>query len=81
MLFCDVQTEIVFFFSWLHHAVCRILVPLSEIETAPPAVEAWILNLLTTREVPRTLSYQINFQDVSEIIVLHYSFSGPFTGG
>ena len=50
MLFCDVQTETIFFFSWLH-AVCRILDPQPEMWPARPAVEAWSLSRWTAREV------------------------------
>ena len=37
----------------VHHMACRILVPQPGIKPASPAVEAWSLNHLTTREVPR----------------------------
>ena len=40
-----------FFFFWLHHTACGILVPQLEIEPTPPALEGWSLNLWTTEKV------------------------------
>ena len=40
-----------FFFFWLHHTACGILVPQLEIEPTPPALEGWSLNHWTIREV------------------------------
>ena len=40
-----------FFFFWPHSVTWGILVPRPGIEPAPPALEAWSLNLWTTREV------------------------------
>ena len=40
---------------WPRCLACGILVPRPGIEPAPPAVEAWSLNLRTTREVPSLL--------------------------
>ena len=37
---------------WLHHVACTILVPQPGSKSMPPAVEAWILNHWTTREIP-----------------------------
>ena len=37
--------------SWLHCAACGISVPPTGIEPLSPALEAWILNHLTAREV------------------------------
>ena len=42
----------VFFFFWLCHTACGILVHRPGIEPVPLAVEAWCLNHWTTREVP-----------------------------
>ena len=41
-----------FFFNWLCHVACGILVPWPGIEPMPPAMEAWNLNHWTIREVP-----------------------------
>ena len=41
-----------FFFFWLHHVACGILVPQPGIQPLPPAVEARSLNPWTAREVP-----------------------------
>ena len=41
-----------FFYFWLHHAACGILIPRPGIEPMPPAVEVRSLNHWTTREVP-----------------------------
>ena len=41
-----------FFFFWLHFTACGILVPRPGIEPMSPAVEMWILNHRTAREVP-----------------------------
>ena len=48
---CNGKKDKIFF--WLHHAVCRILVPSPEIQPTPPAVEVLSLNHQTSREVPR----------------------------
>ena len=40
------------FFFWLHWAACKILVPWTGMELAPPVVEGELLNHWTTREVP-----------------------------
>ena len=45
-----------FFFNWLHHLACRILVPWSRIEPMHPALEALNLNHWTTREVLHILN-------------------------
>ena len=39
-----------FFFFWLHHVACGILVPQPGIEPVPPAAEARSLNHWTARE-------------------------------
>ena len=39
-------------FFLVHHMACGILVPRPGIKPASPAVEAWSLNHMTTREVP-----------------------------
>ena len=44
-----------FFFSWLCHMACRILVPQLGIEPKPPAVEAQRSNHWTNGEVPRDM--------------------------
>ena len=41
-----------FFYFWLHHAACGILIPRPGTEPMPPAVEVRSLNHWTTREVP-----------------------------
>lgn len=48
--------EVSFFFFWLYSVVCGILVPLPGIKPMPSAVEVWILNHWTSREVPREVS-------------------------
>ena len=40
-----------FFFFWLYHTACRILVPQPEIESVSPVVEVQRLNHWNTREV------------------------------
>ena len=42
----------VFFFSWLPHMACGILVPWQGTELVPPALGVWSLNHWTIREVP-----------------------------
>ena len=44
-----------FFFFWLHHTACRVLVPRPGIEPMPRAVEVQSRNHWTAREVPRFL--------------------------
>ena len=39
-----------FFFFWLSHVACGILVPWPRIELGPSAVKSWCLNQWTTRE-------------------------------
>ena len=41
-----------FFFFWLHHSVCGVLVPWPGIEPTPPEVEVQNLNHWITREMP-----------------------------
>ena len=45
--------ECIFFFFWLHHRACRILIPLPEVEPWPSAVKAQRPYHWTTREFPR----------------------------
>ena len=42
-----------FFFFWLCHAACGILVPRPGIKPVSPALGAWSLNHWTAREVPK----------------------------
>ena len=42
-----------FFFFWLRHGSCWILVPQPGIVLVPPPLEAWNLNHWTAREVPK----------------------------
>ena len=44
-----------FFFYWLHGMAWGIFFSLPGIKPIPPAMEAWILNYWTTREVPISL--------------------------
>ena len=41
-----------FFFFWLCHTACGILIPRPGIKPTPTAVEAWCINYWTTREIP-----------------------------
>ena len=41
-----------FFFFWLHHKTCGILVPPPGIKPAPPALEGQSFNHWTARESP-----------------------------
>ena len=47
-----------FFFFWLYHAACRILVPQPRIELTLPTVEALNLSHWTTREISEILLMQ-----------------------
>ena len=47
-----VGTWYFFFFFWLCHMACRILVPQPGTEPVPPAVEVQSLNHRAAREVP-----------------------------
>ena len=49
---CPFHSLTLFFFFWLPHVACGILVSRPGIEPGPPVVEVWGLNHWTTREVP-----------------------------
>ena len=49
-----------FFFFWLSHAACGILVPLPGIKPGPLAVKALSPNRWTAREFPIIFSFGIN---------------------
>ena len=49
-LFTILIFHLSFFFFWLSHVACEILVPWPGIELGPSAVKSWCLNQWTTRE-------------------------------
>ena len=57
-----------FFYFWLHHATCGILVPLPGTELVLSTLEIWNLNNCTT-----------NQGSPSNFILLHILFSFPST--
>ena len=67
MRFLSVTSD--FFFFWLHHMACGIVVPWPVIKPASPVVEAWSLNHWTTREVPQWPQFCMNITGISKMTV------------
>ena len=64
-----------FYFIWLHHVACGILVPWPGIKLMAPSVEAWSLNHWTTGRSPKSLFHR--FQPIQNFGACDHLLDDP----